>query len=63
MSARELDLADIQGDILRAYGNAYDCTSYAFVRIYWRPRRGARVVRGAARPRHDRRSRGARASR
>ena len=28
-----LDLADIQGDILRAYGNAYDCTSYVFVRI------------------------------
>ncbi len=28
-----LDLADIQGDILRAYGNAYDCTSYFFVRI------------------------------
>jgi Dyp-type peroxidase family len=32
MSA-ELDLADIQGDILRAYGNAYDCTTYAFVRV------------------------------
>jgi Dyp-type peroxidase family len=29
----ELDVAEIQGDILRAYGNAYDCTSYAFVRI------------------------------
>ncbi len=28
-----LDLADIQGDILRAYGGSYDCTSYAFVRI------------------------------
>jgi Dyp-type peroxidase family len=28
-----LDLADIQGDILRAYGNSYDCTSYFFVRI------------------------------
>jgi Dyp-type peroxidase family len=28
-----MDLADIQGDILRAYGNDYDCTSYAFVRI------------------------------
>lgn len=27
------DLADIQGDILRAYGNAYDCTSYVFVRL------------------------------
>jgi len=22
-----MDLADIQGDILRAYGNDYDCTS------------------------------------
>jgi Dyp-type peroxidase family len=31
MSTVELDLADIQGDILRAYGNSYDCTSYAFV--------------------------------
>ncbi|MEY2516942.1 MAG: hypothetical protein QOJ89_4300, partial [bacterium] len=29
----QLDLADIQGDILRAYGNAYDCTSYFFVRV------------------------------
>jgi Dyp-type peroxidase family len=28
-----IDLGDIQGDILRAYGNDYDCTSYAFVRI------------------------------
>ncbi|MBJ7473393.1 MAG: hypothetical protein JHD16_18945, partial [Solirubrobacteraceae bacterium] len=28
-----LQLEDIQGDILRAYGNAYDCTTYAFVRI------------------------------
>ena len=28
-----LDLGDIQGDILRAYGNDYDCTTYAFVRI------------------------------
>jgi Dyp-type peroxidase family len=26
-----LDLSDIQGDILRAYGNAYDCTTYLFV--------------------------------
>ena len=32
-AAPALELADIQGDILRAYGNAYDCTSYAFVRI------------------------------
>ena len=35
--APQLELADIQGDILRAYGNAYDCTSYAFVRIECEP--------------------------
>jgi Dyp-type peroxidase family len=28
-----LDLADIQGDILRAYGNAFVCTSYVFVGV------------------------------
>jgi Dyp-type peroxidase family len=33
----QLELADIQGDILRAYGNAYDHTSYAFVRIDCEP--------------------------
>jgi Dyp-type peroxidase family len=33
----QLELADIQGDILRAYGNAYDHTSYAFVRIGCEP--------------------------
>lgn len=33
MTAVVQDLADIQGDILRAYGNAYDCTAYVFVRI------------------------------
>lgn len=32
-SAVRMDLGDIQGDILRAYGNDYDCTTYAFVRI------------------------------
>ncbi len=32
-----IDLADVQGDILRAYGNAYDCTSYAFVKIDCEP--------------------------
>jgi Dyp-type peroxidase family len=33
-SARsQIDLRDLQGDILRAYGNDYDCTSYAFVHI------------------------------
>ena len=33
MAGPPLDLGDIQGDILRAYGNDYDCTSYAFVHI------------------------------
>ncbi len=28
-----MDLGDIQGDILRAYGNDYDCTTYAFMKI------------------------------
>ncbi len=28
-----LDLADIQGDILRAYGNDYDCTTYVFLHV------------------------------
>jgi Dyp-type peroxidase family len=28
-----MDLGDIQGDILRAYGNDYDATTYAFVKI------------------------------
>ena len=32
-----LELSDIQGDILRAYGNSYDCASYAFVRIDCEP--------------------------
>ncbi|MDQ8043636.1 MAG: hypothetical protein AAGC46_01285 [Solirubrobacteraceae bacterium] len=32
-TATTLDLADIQGDILRAYGNAYASTTYVFVRI------------------------------
>lgn len=31
--AVRIDLGDIQGDILRAYGNDYDCTTYAFVKI------------------------------
>ena len=31
--AVRLELDDIQGDILRAYGNAYDCTSYVFARV------------------------------
>jgi Dyp-type peroxidase family len=29
----DLELADIQGDILRAYGNSYDRTSYLFVHV------------------------------
>jgi Dyp-type peroxidase family len=33
MTPVRLNLGDIQGDILRAYGNDYDCTSYAFVKI------------------------------
>jgi len=33
MAPVDMDLGDIQGDILRAYGKDYDCTSYAFVRI------------------------------
>lgn len=33
----QIDLRDLQGDILRAYGNDYDCTSYAFVTIECRP--------------------------
>jgi Dyp-type peroxidase family len=36
-AAPQLELADIQGDILRAYGNAYDHTSYAFVQIQCPP--------------------------
>jgi deferrochelatase/peroxidase EfeB len=32
MTAR-LDLADLQGDILRAHGNSYDRTSYLFVAV------------------------------
>src|SRR3954471_20881828 len=33
MTVAQIDLADIQGDVLRAYGNAYVCTSYVFIRI------------------------------
>ena len=33
MTSPDIDRADIQGDILRAYGNAYDCTSYVFTRV------------------------------
>ena len=33
MAAAPIDLADLQGDILRAYGNAYAHTTYLFFRI------------------------------
>ncbi len=33
MAAPHIDLRDLQGDILRAYGNDYDHTSYAFVHL------------------------------
>jgi len=33
----QIDLRDLQGDILRAYGNDYDHTSYAFVQITCEP--------------------------
>ena len=33
MAAAELDLSDIQGDVLRAYGNDYAYTTYLFVHI------------------------------
>lgn len=33
MTANALDLADIQGDILRAYGNRYSRTSYLFIGV------------------------------
>ena len=39
-SVVRMDLGDIQGDILRAYGNDYDCTTYAFVRIESPPEQG-----------------------
>ena len=46
MSVVELDLADIQGDILRAYGASYDCTSYAFVRIDGEPAQARAWIAG-----------------
>ncbi len=39
-SGANMDLADIQGDILRAYGNDYTCTSYAFVTMQCPPEQG-----------------------
>lgn len=33
MTAVDVDLADLQGDVLRAYGNAYAFTSYAFLHV------------------------------
>lgn len=32
-ASKGLDKADVQGDILRAYGNTYICTSYLFVHV------------------------------
>ena len=61
--APELDLADIQGDILRAYGNSYDCTSYAFVRISCDAAQAREWFAGVAGPRHDGRAVARRASR
>ncbi len=46
MIATELRLDDIQGDILRAYGNAYDCTSYVFVRVTGAPAQGRAWLAG-----------------
>ena len=53
--AAPLDLADVQGDILRAYGNDYACTSYVFV-ARRRRRRRALVAARAAPARDDRRA-------
>src|SRR4051794_1265855 len=33
VASRTADLADMQGDILRAYGNAYGCTTYLFLSL------------------------------
>jgi Dyp-type peroxidase family len=44
----EIDLADLQGDILRAYGNDYDCTAYAFVHIEGPPDRARAWLAGLA---------------
>src|SRR5215204_2638343 len=33
MTGPPVDRGDIQGDILRAYGNDYDCTSYVFISV------------------------------
>ncbi len=33
MTGPPVDRGDIQGDILRAYGNKYDCTSYVFIGV------------------------------
>lgn len=38
--AIELEPGDIQGDILRAYGNSYDCTTYVFVHVEGTPQEG-----------------------
>ena len=52
-----IDLADIQGDILRAYGNRYRWTTYLFVAVH--DAAAGRAWLGA-RPRHERRAVGRR---
>ena len=47
MSPAALELGDIQGDILRAYGNAFDCTTYVFVTLGGGAREAARAWLGS----------------
>ena len=37
MAGVDIDLADLQGDILRAYGNGYAHTAYLFFRVETTP--------------------------
>ena len=53
MPTPPIDLADIQGDILQAYGNRYRHTSYIFVGV-GDPTRGRTAQVGERRPCHDR---------
>ncbi len=43
-----LDLTDIQGDILRAYGNDYDCTTYVWVTLSGGPKAGREFIASLA---------------
>ncbi|MGI8802261.1 MAG: Dyp-type peroxidase [Solirubrobacteraceae bacterium] len=45
-TAPKIELDDLQGDILRAYGNDYSCTSYAFVQVDGPPERARRWFGG-----------------